>query len=257
MAKPKNIAKTTPAATQHDTAATVKEADQIFTPRYKTEDAMLKALAGIVSAEASVRDTIQDVIVSALAHHEECKDKGGSVQTTLTKVYNQILTFKSVNQRMILNFLKAVLGPNLTYKEEKGKGGMLTSKMVDKKKTKLVFNAIIKQEAGEYHYSERKFWQLDINAAELKPWSFIARLESLLATFENPDKQAMLGKDTKADYDYTTEADTAIAVRELLGLMKPNPDKAEIDKSAVKELTVFASKVKAQPTILHDVATRH
>ena len=231
-------------------AKNAKDGD-IFTPKFKTWEAMDKELDIISKAESTVREGLHHVLVSAFAHHEACLDKGGSIQTVLTKVHNRIMNFKSVNQRMIWNYYKAILGPNVTYQEgKKGAPGVVTAR----KGKSLVFNTTIKQEAGEVLFYELPFWRLDANQVELKPWSFIERVRSLIAMADEPEKLEKLGKPGKDAFTSQQERDTVIAFKRVFALVQPDPNKAEIDSDMVKDITALAIKAKDNPEVIHKAA---
>lgn len=230
-----------------------KKPDLVFTPKFKDETAILAECDNILKTDKALGDSLHAVIVSAIAVDERCRATGGAVHTTLTKMYNKLNLSTSIDMAAIMRYLQAIYGDNLSYNKDKK---ILRAK-------NLTFKATIsnKQPDGsfaEFHYSELPFWKLAINVAvRNEPWSFIAMVEKALARFEKPEKLATLGKKGENAIPAQTERDVAIAIREVLGLMKPATDKPDVRKDMVKEITVLASMAKDNPQVLHDAATRH
>lgn len=230
-----------------------KKPDLVFTPKFKNEAAILAECDNILKTDKALGDSLHAVIISAIAVDEACRATGGAVHTTLTKMYNKLQQSTSIDVAAVLRYLQAIYSDKLTYNKEKR---ILRAK--DLTFRPLIANKQPNGEIVEFHYSELPFWKYHVNVTiRNEPWSFIAMIEKALKRFETPEKLATLGKKGDNAIPAQTERDVAIAIREVLGLMKPATDKPDVRKDMVKEITVLASMAKDNPQVLHDAATRH
>lgn len=153
--------------------------------KYVTDKEIYTALDALVPQERSFRAELQAVLVSAISHHETCKNKGGSVGTVLTKVWSAIEDMRAAPKAQLSRYLSAVF-PKLTWsrREKKFEG-------------KHTFRNVIKPRNGRaQHYSGINFWDY-APQANRSTFNVEDRIEALIKALQravNSETQPLEGE---------------------------------------------------------------
>lgn len=216
-----------------------------YKPTYTTLVQIDKALDAVVKSYKGFRNELHSILCSAIAHDLACREKGGSIQTVLTKVFSRIDTeMTTINSRHVLAWLRGVYGNSLKWAEhEKKKGQYQFTLGKNASVTPVIKDTDDDGETVEKHYSELPFWEYSVARADKPDWSFAGQLERILNRAKTLEEKGSLPKE---------EIALAHMVRDTMGAIDLTPKKEgnkitgyEYKSGAVKELSAVASKMIA------------
>lgn len=173
-----------------------------YTPRYADAKAIDKACKAVAKSEAALRQTVHDLLCSAV-HHHISHLPSGSVGSELSKVV-RTLRATALSQFGIALWIKTIF-PDLSWSEKKG---VFTGSAGEPRKFKI--------DGEEKNYWEVSFHTLD-RAMNAKAWQLDKSLDAFIKRLEREIKKEGIDKSEKS------KAELILNVVSALRKNKANP----------------------------------
>lgn len=201
--------------------------------KYKTDKEIYSALDNLTGTEKSFRSELQAVLVSAIAHHEACAAKGGSIGTVVTKVWAGLEEMKAIPKQQISRYFSAIF-PKLKWnKREMRFDG------------KQLFRPVIKPAKGRaQHYSGIAFWDFAPKANVS-----VFNVEERIAVFMNALQRALNSEEHPLEGDAKARAQLTIDFLDLVKTGKPDTMKELAHVTSIAQAGNHIELVASRATV--------